>query len=92
MSEEAALLYWKERAVALEASLERLRARVLALPGVLPSEVVEYLEREPTTIVGAVPLWSVYRGWEDTVVIVPADVETELGHVWARLGSGTSGD
>lgn len=91
MSTEAELRYWKERAEALEMSLAELRARVLALPWVLPADVVEFLEREPEAISGAAPLWSVFRGWEDTVVIVPADVETELGQVWERLGSETSG-
>lgn len=92
MSAEAELRYWKERAEALERSLAELRARVLALPWVLPADVVEFLEREPGAIAGAAPPWSVFRGWEDTIVIVPSDVETELGHVWARLGGGTSGD
>lgn len=92
MSTEAELRYWKARAESLASSLEELRARVLALPRVLPADAVEFLEREPAAISGSAPLWSVFRGWEDTNVIIPSDVETEIGHVWERLGSVQAGD
>jgi hypothetical protein len=87
MSGDAEVRYWRARAESLERSLVELRARVLALPRVLPAEAVEFLEREPAAISGSAPLWSVFRGWEDTNVIIASDVETELGHVWERLGS-----
>jgi hypothetical protein len=90
MSAVAELRYWKARAEALEKALGELRARVLALPWVLPAESVEFLEREAPAISGSAPAWSVLRGWEDTIVIVPSDVETELVHVWERLGSAES--
>lgn len=77
--------YWKARTRALEAELERLRERLVALVRSAPIETVTLLRYDPAALSRRAAVADVYEGWEDTVEVRRSDVATELRALWERL-------
>lgn len=81
--------YLRARVAELEKTVADLRGRLIALARVLPGEYVRLLDREAAALEAAAPGWSIFEGWEDSVVKKPSHVGPEMRHVWARLGPKT---
>jgi hypothetical protein len=85
MDDGAASRYWKERASSLEAELERLRARLLALAVALPPDLLHLLEADPATIEAHAWLGSPVSGVRDTLEFTAAEISIEMERIWSQL-------
>ncbi len=77
---------WRRRAMALEAEVQALRDRLLALARVLPLEWIELLGRDAEEILEQAPLELFAEGNEAQFAGSPS-VAVELERAWARLAS-----
>ena len=84
---EDEVAYWRTLAEEREAELVVLRNRLLAIAMVAPTDLLTLVEGGAQTQITPGQLHEIFEGWEDTPVLRPSDVATEMALLWERLAS-----
>lgn len=79
------LAFWRARAAELEQQLAASRGRLRALAELLPPSLAVLVHGELDALRVGLVREDLLAGWEETVLLKPANVASELERLWNRL-------
>ena len=79
------LRFWRARAEELALQIETLQQRLRALTDHLPARYAELLTCDPADLRRPTDWPDPIMGWQETTLLEPASVATELSRLWKRL-------